>query len=743
MKKLLFILFLMITVNGVIIETSVRLHPSSGSSYYTINTSINLTNLKVNSTNAIFTGLLVDSFVYDTISETFLASDCSTCTIGSTDTEKNIVVGYYINKSIVEEKQVGRAYEGIPIKFTMRSNWNNSHSSVGFKHVVHCVNLTTTASVQNATVNGSCDDVNYSVSGQTICVEWNKSLDSGEIVNSTINYTEPAITLLEGDPIQDPDNEYSTPYDGIFDSGVPWEKSIIVRNTANSTIHNLTVNATIPCGTEENSTKLYDPGDNLYDHYENITNQIVEWNISSISANSTQSWRLYYKTRINVSRINWSESNGREYWKKQINLTTYSGTLEIKNIKVVSHLPNQTKIARTILYKDDEDITTDPDYVVDFSDIDGDGNNDYIEWKIPSLSSKQVYKIVNDMGYTIDITTVRVILNKPVQEAKDIDWRLGLKFDNLNEYGIDYTYKVDMPLEAYNIYQKENGIKILKEMSFSETEGNYVTISIYLPPESNTTTFLYYTSPSIETYLKTYLPDVYWADQDTVIIKNVTIKSALPDSVTNISKTVDINYGEDFSISCRGELLDEQDIVRDHYEINLDNLSAYESVICELRYEIPVAEVELLRDTTNAMGNNVRLYHIKSTSLKALDPVKFEIDDVDCKEIVEVRIFKPLNKTIDDFECGSTLDEELGTTVISMGKLAVNEEIQVIVEYREADIEVKPDPHKIVDEIIGVIAIGAIIMLLLSAGYWGYSHLKEKEGGFNLKFSFLDMFKKK
>jgi len=634
--------------------------------------------------------------------------------------------GDCINETYISNyKQMGRAIEGIPITFYTNITWTNLLSSIGLVNITQTFNISSTVSAINyVKINGTdyygTDLVSVDLTEDYIKVRWNYTISSGETLDPEFSVNDSAITVLESDPVQDYYNYFPSPYDAAFDEYVRWRKDISITNNANTTIYNITVNVSIPIDTVPDTTDLYDPDGLLVNHYENVTKGIIEFNISKLDALETQNWYLNYKTQLNVSRANWTEtSGGKLYWKKEINISSFSGNLTVENIKIYSTIPNQSQAIAIKIYENSTEITNDPDYDVLKKDLDGDGNYDYVEFKAPEVTSQNTYRIVTDLGYTIGVTMEKVITNKPVQEDKDIEWRYGYKFENLNDFGVSYTYRQSMPIESKEIYIDGS----FTELSF-DTHGAYILIEKYVPPMSNITAYVTFKTPPIITFIDTILPETYWAvgenvtEHDTIVTKNVTIINNIPNMVEDIEKDVPILYGEDFNATCNGELINESDTIEDHFTINLDNISANSEVKCTLQYKIPTAEVNFVMEKENYEKNMVRLYEVISRSDRPLNPVKFEIPDIDCVEIVDIHLKQDITHKF-DWECGST--------IVNVGTLDVNEKRDIVVIYRKYDY-IPPEISRIFEIIVVWITRICFAIFVISSLYIIFEYLENARG---------------
>lgn len=112
---------LMVGAN-VKINENVRFKPSSGSSYYIINNTVNMTSIKIEPSN-LSLNLPDNGSVYDVISGSFLLTNCKNCVLNETDTLRNIEIQIDVNPPLI--------YISLHSKSTssLKFNWSISDAS--------------------------------------------------------------------------------------------------------------------------------------------------------------------------------------------------------------------------------------------------------------------------------------------------------------------------------------------------------------------------------------------------------------------------------------------------------------------------------------------------------------------------------------------------------------------------------------------------------------------------------------
>ena len=207
---------------------------------------------------------------------------------------------------------------------------------------------------------------------------------------------------------------------------------------------------------------------------------------------------------------------------------------------------------------------------------------------IDSLSPKayvddSYYALGEDLTYPIDFS-----IQKETIPKKGITLNIWtIEFTNPSSTDVaNYTYRVYLPLEANNITLNDSSIDVLLD-----DFGYYLDIDLNLNPnESKTYIIKFSTFPVTVDVSPPSYPSRFWVGEYATLIIKVKVKNWAPYEVENYTEKIDIPYGENLTVLLNGEEIDFEDLVQGYYELNITNLSAYESREYLILYKSPVAD---------------------------------------------------------------------------------------------------------------------------------------------------------
>lgn len=323
---------------------------------------------------------------------------------------------------------------------------------------------------------------------------------------------------------------------------------------------------------------------------------------------------------------------------------------------------------------------------VSFTDNDGDGSYDKVEWFVDDLSNKS-FQLQNVVGNPTQISQNLIILNEPIKEFDNIEWRNTITIYNPNNFETETTFKLELPLGSRIISLDD----IAKNLQYDEL-GNlapYVNIidkldpahkeSIFLSSGQTKVFVLEYITDSVTISSSYKYPASYNVGTEAEIVQILTIKNQADAEVTSTEFNIPLEYGEDLVV-CEGEfirgcdsendaVIDEQSTVKGEYVLEIESFDPSEVKIITLTYNIPTVEVELHevgQATINGSLLRYDRFDLKGISPFKLDSVKYSYPEINFSNVVEAR------------ECGITGEcTEIPVsegTIIDLGLFNVGDE---------------------------------------------------------------------
>lgn len=524
------------------------------------------------------------------------------------------------------------------------------------------------------------------------------------------------LDVSEGELIQDPKNIYDSPYDADFNNDIPFSREVAVKNAYDDrTYINSTVNASLPKDTLNGTIELYDPeGDLCPDtlgDYEctnvsyNSSSSILSWDIDEVENQTTQYWKAYFNvTNLNVSSNNKTGLyNGRNYWRKLINVSSnYTG---IESTKYYSEVKNPENITSVELYLNGTKVSDGNEYRFEFIDTNSDGIEDYVRWFDNSIDGLKNWELRGLIGKPIKSYETPVIENRPVLEDKNIEWRHGIKLWNRNDYSVDYSYKVVLPSNSFEVKYKEDLVQPI--ISGGE---KYYTIDVTIPANSNKTAYLYYKTGPIKVTSVTDKPDVYYVNESAEFKKTVTLSNYANSEVSDVQTTINLNYGEDFLVLFQnGTTREEHGKVVSDYVLNVSSIEANGVRKFILKYKVPTAYIESIKDKSVENEGNGILYNILSRGEIPLEPLRLKMENYSCNQITKAENYNTGEQY--DIICNKDFEAE-----IELGKFGVGDEAEVLVNYKTSEKLLDPNlltTFNILGGGLGLIflVVGSILML--------------------------------
>ncbi|MHA1971479.1 MAG: hypothetical protein ACTSW1_00720 [Candidatus Hodarchaeales archaeon] len=490
------------------------------------------------------------------------------------------------------------------------------------------------------------------------CSQTNYSADGG--FTRLVKAYGPFITKTEGDRIQG---------DAEIMKKTNWTKQVAYTN-------NLTVGLRI--NTTASLPSCYVHADTNLTNSSNQEETIytgsdwIEWNASIPTTGET--FTIKFNTiAINVTR---NETSVIQNWYRYFNV---NGTcVDIEDVDCYAPIPEDR--TSFTLYDNTTgamtDVTSDSDYNVYFSDRDGDGNYDLINWTIPTLSSNTEHKfVIEGKGVTCTLIS-KDILNAPLHTLENVNWSEQIRCVNSAPTMISYSQKWRMLFGARSVRLDGTAKNLLYDIY-----GAYVMLSGSLGAGANKTHNLNYITDPVTAEWTSYFPpdlgNAYYADEDAVVEMNVSIKSWTDAQINeSISKDIAIIYGKDLGVYyLNGTLYDSKSEVTGKYTLKLPNgIGASEEKKFFINFSIPTATSEKKLERPDPLtGWMIRVYSVKSVSPYILTDLHFnpDINKSQVKRVHEVTSILNVIRNLTYDSRGGDVDIELGTLEVGQEKFVM------------------------------------------------------------------------
>ena len=449
-----------------------------------------------------------------------------------------------------------------------------------------------------------------------------------------------------------------------------WKNSLTVKSYLNYD-YTASLNITADTLADSSTTKVKDQeGDDVSSTFDSSSGNI-SWEgliYGYIAGTSNETYfEIYYNTtKINLTSVNYTLTEDG-YVYETYNLTAIANSTRTITSAYVYFNFSDINIVSNILYNCtnavcDVDISDRAD--VTWSDVDGDGAYDKVEWFVNSITHNRSYQLKNLQGYPIEVTQDIDILNPPIKPFDNVEWRNTITMYNPNSYPSTKTFKLELPFGSRDITLDDVSKNLLYDpfgtlqpyILIIDKDDPSHTESVYLGPGETKTFRVEYISDSITVYSSTYFPAHYEVDEMALIIYILKIKNQADDTVTDIEYRIPINYGEDL-IVCEGErtdgciedkddplykniTLDTKDSVKGDYKLEIESINATAVKYVTLSFYIPTVTLdskeEGRRSVQGVLTNFQRLKFHSEAPFK-LDDVRYKsgIKDAEIVKILE------------------------------------------------------------------------------------------------------------
>jgi len=375
---------------------------------------------------------------------------------------------------------------------------------------------------------------------------------------------------------------------------------------------------------------------------------------------NTTYFNLYYNnSKINLTETNFSITIGSRVYETYNLSIVANSTRNISNVYMYFNF-SDTQIVRNALYNCtavagdcSTDISSDLDTT--WSDNDGDGNYDFVEFFIDTISNDSHYQLRNLIGSPIQISKDVDILNPPVRAFDNLEWRNTITLYNPNPYDSEKVFKLELPFGSRNVVMDD----VSKNLQYdpSGTLSPYILVldkndpthteSIYLHAGETKTIIIEYITDSVTITSSTFFPDFYTVGKKAKIVQVLRIKNQAEDNVTDFEHRIPISYAEDLVV-CDGNnkygcpdkerekedydelLIDEIGKVKGDYKLEIDSILSGEVKEVTLSYFVPTADVEKIEKGRRVVKSDLLAYD----AITFISQAPFSLDDVRYKTTI-------------------------------------------------------------------------------------------------------------
>lgn len=561
------------------------------------------------------------------------------------------------------------ATEGLRVPYEFNDNWTVSASSPeNWTNVNKTYNLPTDCANVRVEIDGE-NRTGSNLVNNTLCnytVRNNNTLEPTNTSLINITYTTTAITSSEGSWLA---------YNKRLYNQTRWRNTLTLSNPSTHNYANISINITSDKNAIPASVKVINSTD-TFSHTFNNSNGNINWTLASLDSGDNEIFTIDYNTtKINITKVNHSDTIlGKEYTIYNVTINTNSSRSILSvysffNFSDTGIISNKLYRCTGGLTNCTEDISNRADLA--WSDLDGDGYYDFVEWYITNLTTNQSYQLYNDKGFPIEITETSEILNKPIFAFSNILWRTTITMYNPNAFSTEKVYKYEFPLGSADIELDD----ISKNLQFDPFGGlaPHLTIvdksqigdfpnSVYLSPGETKTFIVKYRTESVTVHASTYFPTYFEVGENALIIQTLRIHNQAEDFVEDIEYRIRIDFAESLLV-CKNErkegciedkddpqydnlTIDTQEEVKGDYTLEIENISSGETKYITLSYKIPTAIVEKIERGKRSVQGVLADY--KKVTIISTAP--YTMKDLRYKE-TEIKV----GNVIDVFECNIPL----------------------------------------------------------------------------------------
>jgi len=456
-----------------------------------------------------------------------------------------------------------------------------------------------------------------------------------------------------------------------LDYQTKWFNSLTITSKLNYD-YNASLNiSTDTLAVNESIIVRHQDGTNLSYNFTRNDNGMVNWTglvygYVSGTSNTTYFNIWYNNTKVNLTYVNYTITEvGHQYQIYNITITANS-TREIKDVYVYFNF-SDTDVLSNILYNCtiggicNVDISNYED--VTWSDVDGDGAYDLVEWFVDSITNNRTYQLKNSAGSPVEVTQEISILNPPVKPFDNIEWENTITMYNPNSFSATKVFKLELPFGAFditlddiskNLQYDPYGILQPYILIIDKNDPSH-TESVYLSPGETKTFKVKYKTSSVTVYSSTYFPTYFEVDKKALIVNVLRVKNQADDVVSNIEYRIPIDYAEDLTV-CEGEYkdgcpeeddanyenvtLDTTEEVDGEYKLEISNISANAAKMITLSYYIPTVKLvstEIGRRSILGNLTTFKKYEFQSIAPFKLSDVRYRESGISCDEVVAIK----------------------------------------------------------------------------------------------------------
>jgi hypothetical protein len=498
----------------------------------------------------------------------------------------------------------------------------------------------------------------------------------------------------------------------VFEN-VPQTEELTLTNPSGVRFDDLRLNVSIPNDVVADSVEVQDPNGLTVQVTEFNQKDFVLFSVDSVGAGDSDNYRLTYSINSpSISNNNFTSSqDGRRVSNLEYNISP-AGESVLKDSSFSTGLSSPSEITSATLLKNGTDISLSPDVGFEFVDSNGDGLEDRVRFNIPSLDDKAKYTVKVSRGQPLDIEQDTIVTNLPVTQSKTISWRRGISVSNDNDFAVDISRKVRLPLRATSIrVDGEFETKVFDD------SGAFVPVEFTVGSDSQQAVYVRYETPSIDISRQRFSPDRFYMEKSNYQEVNVTFENPYPDEIKEASTSVDVIQGNDLVARSNGDVVDRRESVETSYDLDVENISGEDVKEVNVRYEVPVANASFVGSQNISNGNVLDVFKVDSNTPVSRQNVRFEIDNGNFSCIQAQRVYTiGENRTL-DYRCGSESAgaEKDFSTVVEFPTLQSNQELRIGVEHRPYN-PVVDNARKAAAVVANNAAASGVVLLILTLG---------------------------
>ena len=498
-------------------------------------------------------------------------------------------------------------------------------------------------------------------------------------------------------------------------SDVPFTRELSVSNPSSVDFNGALVNQSIPTDVVPGTVEIINPDGIELTVSENVSGGYFTYSVPDLNAGGTKQYALNYDVSgLSIQTDDFTEQGGEAGTQRiQFNMSTV-GPTDFTELTHSFNLDSPNQVTGVELFVDGVERTLDPVYDFGLSDADSDAIEEQIGFTVPNVTDEVDYEVRVSRGDPLNVTQETIVTNLPVTQTKTISWRKGIRVVNSNDFSVDVSRKVRVPLRATSI-QVDGEF----ETKVFDNQGAYVPLEYTLSGNSQRAVYITYETPSIDISEERINPEVYWVDKPTFQEVNVTFQNPYPNRVKESTTNVDVLEGSELVARFNGEVVDEERSVETTYRLGVDNISAESTKEVNVRYSVPVANSTSLGSQNISNGNMLEAYRIASRSPVSRQNVWYELSDTDFSCIQAQRAYTIEGNESLDFRCGSEVDGagDDFSTVVELPVLQPNDNFRLAVEHR-AYQPVVDDARRVAAVVGNNAAASGVVLVLLVLGYW-------------------------